>query len=156
MAVVLIGLGVVVLLIAIGRGCAGTLNREQLIARADAICQKSNAAYLAIPAAEREVDLADTERAAAAVKRVNAPGFQTTRELRELTPEESMAGQYRKFLRLRTLRDQLATRVSRALEDGDATAAGNAQTAALRLYNGPIRDHAEIIGFTVCGQPVGG
>ena len=155
-AVVLICLGVVLLLVGIARGCAGSLDREQLILRADEICRKSNAAFLAIPASERRVDLADTARAAVAVKRANAPGFVTTRGLAELVPDASMAERYLEFIRLRGLRDQLATQVSRALEDGDPTAAGNAQTAALRLYDGPIRDQAETIGFKVCGQPVGG
>lgn len=153
---VLICLGVGLLLFAVGRGCAGALDREQLIIRADEICRKSNAAFLAIPAPERRVNLADTARAAVAVQRANAPGFDTTRALAELVPDSSTAEQYLEFVRLRGLRDRLATQVRRALEDGDPTAAGNAQTAALRLYDGPIRDQAETIGFKVCGQPVGG
>jgi hypothetical protein len=153
-SVVVLAIGVLLLVIALLGAGSGGLSQEQLIAAGDKICARSNAEYLAIPQAEREVSLADTDRAAAAVRRANAPGFETSKALSRLIPAPEVANRYTKLLRLRAMRDQLATDVSEALRRGDAQAAGSAQQAALRLYDGPIREQAELVGFKVCGQPL--
>ena len=69
-------------------------------------------------------------------------------------PDSEGAASYAEFIRLRLRRDSLQKQVVLALEAGDSEGAGNAQTQALRLYNGPIRDRARLIGFQVCGQPL--
>ena len=141
----------------IGLVCGGgeaTLTRAELIEQGDAICAENNAQLKQIQATEEGVDLQDTERAAAAVKRLSVPGLDTTRRMAELVPDPEGAASYSEFIRLRHRRDELQNQVVAALEAGDPKTAGNAQTQALRLYNGPIRDRARLIGFEVCGQPL--
>lgn len=150
-AVLLLGGGL------IGLVCGGgeaTLTRAQLVEQGDAICAENNAELARIEQTEGGIDLQDTERAAMAVKRLSAPGLDTTRRMAELVPDPDGAASYGEFIRLRHRRDELQRQVATALEAGDAEAAGNAQTQALRLYNGPIRDRARLIGFEVCGQPL--
>jgi len=141
----------------IGLVCGGgqaTLTRAELIEQGDAICEENNSRLKQIEATEEGINLQDTARAAVAVKRLSVPGLDTTRRMAELVPDLEGAASYGEFIRLRHRRDQLQNQVVTALEAGDATAAGNAQTQALRLYNGPIRDRARLIGFKVCGQPL--
>jgi hypothetical protein len=141
----------------IGLVCSGgeaTLTREELIEQADAICTENNAELARITATEEGIDLADTERAAIAVERLSVPGLDTTRRMAELVPDPDVARSYDEYLRLRRQRDELQVQVVTALKAGDSEAAGNAQTQALRLYNGPIRDRAQLIGFEVCGKPL--
>jgi hypothetical protein len=150
-AVLLLGAGLILL---VSGGGDATLTRADLIEQGDAICTENNAELRRIQATEEGIDLQDTERAAVAVKRLSAPGFDTTRRMAELVPDPEGAAAYAEFIRLRLRRDSLQKQVVLALEAGDSEGAGNAQTQALRLYNGPIRDQARLIGFQVCGQPL--
>lgn len=149
-AVLLLGAGL------IGLVCGGqaTLTQAELIEAGDAICSENNVELARLTATEEGIDLQDTERAAVAVKRLSVPGLATTRRMAKLVPDPEAAASYGEFLRLRHRRDELQNQVVAALEAGDPEAAGNAQTQALRLYNGPIRDRARLIGFEVCGQPL--
>jgi hypothetical protein len=140
----------------VGLVCGGekTLTRDALIAQADAICTENNATLAELNKTEEGVPLENTDRAALAVERLSVPGLDTTRRMAELVPDPAIARPYDEFIRLRRQRDELQKQVAQALRAGDARAAGDAQTRALRLYNGPIRDRAQTIGFKVCGQPL--
>jgi hypothetical protein len=137
-----------------GGGQAAPPERSGLIAEGDAICEENNLKLLEIILTEEGIPLEDTERAAEAVERLNAPGVDTTRRLAELEPPAELATGFERLVKLRHQRDQLQQELLDALKDGDAKAAADAQRRAVELYEGPIRDNAEELGFHVCGQPL--
>lgn len=151
---VLIAIGALLLLYLVLDDSGGPLDREQLISAGDEICAENNERLAELEDSEEGVPLDDTERAAEAVGRLNAPGVDTTRRLAELEPAPDVQEPFDELIRLRERRGRLQQTVIEALDVGDSDAAGDAQNASVRLYSGPIREVAEGIGFEVCGQPL--
>ena len=123
------------------------LTRSQLIAKADAVCARSQSRYLEIRDLESEFT-ADVLYAEELVE-IARPRI---RGLRELDPPPSVAGPYREYVaeQERVLRtDEAALKAAREGDSAGVEAARNDRDSGDELREGLARE----IGFEVCSTP---
>jgi len=120
------------------------LTREELIARADAICAEASAELDALGEPESGPELAGLADEAAAIAESQLE------RLRDLRPPVEDEGDYAAMLDL-TERQIEATRgIAAAAAEGDAEAA-QARIAEVQELDGEADDLASAYGFQVCG-----
>ncbi len=128
------------------RAAATVLSKEQLVAKADAICQRMNNEFAADE--PKSQDVAETARLtpqrAVLEQRVVA-------ELSELKPPATIAGQLRRIISARRTLAQELAEVGRDAKNNDTAAVRKLATSKAKLHH-ELRTFATNAGFNVCGR----
>jgi hypothetical protein len=123
-----------------------TLSKEQLIAKADAICRRMNDEF----AADEPRDQGVTETARITPHRAVLEQ-RVVSELDELKPPRAFAGQLQRVISTRrTLAEELAA-VGRDAKAGDTAAVRKLAASKAKLHH-ELRAFATAAGFKVCGR----